>query len=319
MEKKTKIVTSYYPYHEGPPFWGQQNRNNRYKYSLISLCLMGVETICYTDTFRHNSIKELEQLKKDFNLNNLIIKEFPLENNPWHDRVVNIRKNLNPEKYNDVGKLHFYHASSQAYWTKFKLLELELESDINLYWIDCGLCHSGLFSKHQSKYSKLDWDNSFVDEGKNFLEVEHRFYHYDKAFNPEKLQDINKFSEGKIITLCRHGATDNNMVDFIEKIVDKEKNPPLDLKADYPVGGFFGGNSVLLSEYIKHAYEIIDKVLDTEDYLTVDQEVLWYINVQYPDMLKIFYFDTYYHQDWDFYNKEEYGVPFEEFFTKPLN
>ena len=318
MNKKTKLVTAYYAYHNDPPFWGQINRNRRYKYSLISLCLMGVEVICYTDNYRHSSVKELEKLKEKFNLDTLTIKVFPLENNPWHERVVNIRKNNNPEKYNNRELLSFYHGSAQIYWSKFKLLEMELEPNTNIYWIDSGLCHPGLFSKQYSKWGDLGWDNQFAEEGKNYFDIEYRFHYYDKAFTPEKLQDINKFSEGKIINLCIQGHSDNDMDTFIERIVDKEKYPNVISNTNFPVGGFFGGNSTLLAEYIQHAYDIIDKVLDTEDYLTVDQEILWYLYVQYPEMVKNFYFNTYYHDDWDFYNKEHYGVPFEEFFTKPL-
>ena len=39
----------------------------------------------------------------------------------------------------------------------------------------------------------------------------------------------------------------------------------------------------------------------------------------YPDLFKNWEFYTFYHEDWDFYNLEEYGVPLSHFFGKPLN
>lgn len=319
MNQKTKLVTSFYAYHDSPPFWGQINRNRRYKYSLISLCLMGVEVVCYTDNHKNSSVEELEELKQKFGLDNLTIKLFPLENNPWHERVVNIRENTNPEKYNNRELLHFYHASSQIYWSKFKFLEMELEPNTNIYWVDSGLCHPGLFSKQHSKWGDLGWDTQFAEEGMDYFDIEHRFHYYDKIFTPEKLQDINNFSEGKIINLCIQNHADNDIVLFMEKAGDKEKYPDALSNTDYTIGGFFGGDSSLLSQYIQNAYDIIDKVLESEDYLTTDQEILWYLKIQNPDIIKSFYFRTYYHDDWEFYTREKYGIPFEEFFTKPLS
>jgi len=36
-------------------------------------------------------------------------------------------------------------------------------------------------------------------------------------------------------------------------------------------------------------------------------------------MFKNWEFNTFYHKDWDFYNTEEYGTSFSDFFGKPLN
>lgn len=321
MSKKTKLVTSYYAQHWDPPFWGQQGRDRWYKYSIANICNMGVETICYTDNNKYHNhslscLEELEKLKEEFQLDNLIIKDFPLQNNPWHQKINNIRTN-NPETYNNPDVLHLYRRSSQIYWLKFKLLEMEVENDINLYWIDGGLSHEGLFPKCYSTYGEDEeaWKNRFVDEGKNWLDVEYRYFTYDKAFTPLKIEEINKWNDGKIINLVNKNSTDNDINLFKEKI---NYTGPSNNNT-YPVAALIGGNSNLISNYVKHAYDLIDKVLDTGDYLSLEQEIMWYINHQYPNMFKNWEFNTFYHKDWDFYNTEEYGTSFSDFFGKPLN
>lgn len=315
MEKKTKLVTSYYAYHWDKPFWGQQGRERWYKYSIACICNMGVEVVCYTDD-RMGGLDELTKLKEERNLTNLTIKNYPLENNPWHDIENEIRDN-HSEIYDNPDVIHLYRRSSQIYWTKFKFLELELEPDINLYWIDGGLAHEGLFPKHLSSWGDDEeaWKNRFVDEGLNIQDIESRYYTYDRAFTPAKMEEINKWNDNKIINIGRNGATDNDINVFKDKVKDAISIQSI----FYPVAAIFGGNSNLMLEYINYCYEAINKSLESKDYLCLEQEIMWYVNAKHPDLFKNWSFYTFYHEDWDFYNLEEYGVPLSHFFAKPLN
>lgn len=306
MNQKNKIVTSYYPYHYDPPFWGQANRERWYKYSIASICSTGVEVVCYTDD-RGNSFNELQDIKDKFNLDNLVIKRFNLEDNPWQDRIYDIRVNKSPEYYNNPS-IHYYRVSPQIYYLKWIFLKYEIEPDSNLYWIDAGLSHNGLFPKQASSYYELPgYDDGFPEEF--YPNIEHRYYMFDKIFNSELVDKINTFSENKIVNLTRVGTSDNNMHLFSEKIGDTSQLG----HSLYPVGGFFGGNSSLIEKYANDFFDVVDRVLLNDDYICSEQEIMWYLNSKNKDSFKNFEFNTFYHENWNSYNQGD--ISFYHFFN----
>lgn len=311
---KTKLVTSYYAFHHDPPFWGHHARDGWYKYSLVSICNVGHEIICYTDE-GDKGYNQLINVKEKFKLDNLTIKIFKLEDNPWQEAVYNIRIN-NPEKYNNIN-YHLYRRSSQIYWLKWLFMEKEIEPDINLYWIDCGLSTWGLFPKSSSEWgSHPNWDKSF--EGEYYPDVEYRYFSFTKAFNPEAIERINNFHENKIINLCSVWKA-NDTEEFFEKT---KINPPEVQKTDYylfPVAGFWGGNSNVILDYIKKFYETVDKVLATENYICTEQEIMYYLYHKEPHLYKKWGFDTFYHEDWASKGAFSDGqIAFSFLFTKNL-
>lgn len=306
--KKTKFVTSYYPFHSEKPFWGNINRDRWYKYSLNSICNTGVEVVCYTDE-RGGGYANLLELKEKFNLSNLTLKIFPLENNPWQEKIVDIRLNKNPQIYNNPDNF-FYGVSVQIYWMKWKFIEMELEEEADIYWIDCGLSHHGLFPKSASTYGLLEgWDQEFINEGP-YSEMEYRFYYYDKAFNPNLITHLANFNEDKIINISRRNVTDNDIRLFCSKIGDCKASR----RALYPVGGLWGGAAKNLKKYILDFYEVGERVLATGDFLCSEQEIMWYLNHKNENLFKNFEFDTFYHEGWDHYSSDD--VSFSDFFTK---
>lgn len=310
MSQKTKIVTSYYPYHAGPPIWGQINRERWYKYSIASICNTGVEVVCYTDD-RGGSFNELQEVKDRFNLTNLTIKRFNLEDNPWQDRVYDVRVNKAPEAYDNIQDYR-YRMSPQVYWVKWLFAKNEIEPNCNLYWIDGGLSHNGLFPKQASKYGAMEgYDEGFPEEV--YRDIEYRYYTYDQGFNPGLIEKLDNYNEGRIINVTRRGVTDNNMHLFSEKIGDSSQLG----HTLFPVGGFFGGNSTLIEKYANDFFGVVEKVLANDDYLCCDQEIMWYLNSKDRDNFKNFEFDTFYHENWNVYNQGE--VCLHHFFTKPLN
>ncbi len=306
---KTKIVTSYYGFHDGPPFWGQLNRDRWYKYSLACISELGSDIVCYTDE-GDKGYNQLQEIKEKFNLDNLTIKVYKLEENPYQERVYNIRIN-NAETYNNPDLRHFYCRSQQIYWMKYSFLEMEYESDINLYWIDSGLSHNGLFPAYASRYSVEEDYSNFYNKDGHYIN-EYKLYCFDKAFNPDVLEKINTYSENKIINLYRNTSDDNYSL-FNEKL-------GLDTNYDsiYPIAGFFGGNSKLMLNYITESKQVIEKVLSLGNYLCNEQEIMGYINATNREWFKNWKFDTFYHEDWtNVYSPNQ--VSFSHFFLKDLN
>jgi hypothetical protein len=304
---KTKLVTSYYPFHNGEPYWGQLNRDRWYKYSLATLCGLGTDIICYTDS-EDKGYNQLIEIKEKFNLKNLTIKIYDISNNPYQDRVYQIRT-ANAEKYNNPADLKFYIRPTVIYWMKYLFLEMEHESDIQLYWIDAGLSHSGLFPSFANQYhNEPEFANLY---GSEYMANEYKVYNYNKAFTPETLNKINAYAENKIINLYRH-SSDDNLSDFNEKL---KLNTNYD--SVYPVAGMFGGNSNLMIQYINKSKEVIEQILQTDEICT-EQEIMAYVNATNREWFKNWYFDTFYHEDWNTIYSPDM-ISFSHFFLKNLN
>lgn len=309
---KTKFVTSYYAYHYGPPFWGHINRERWYKYSLISLCNMGEEIICYTDE-GNLGYNQLVEIKETHNLQNLQIKIFKLVDNLWQNKIYEIATNGKNEYYKDANDYR-YHISPQIYWLKWYFLKKEFEPDINLYWIDCGLSHPGLFPKMTNPYSELEgYNTSFPNE--HGPSVEFRYYQFTKAFTPEFVKRVNEFHNGKIVNLCKTDGVNYNFGVFLDKLKLESASV-----TNYPIGGFWGGNSNLIPQYAELYFNVIDKVLQVDDYLIADQEIMCYLNANYPHLFKNWSFRTFCHEDWSEQNlfDPSWEISLSWFFTKNL-
>lgn len=282
-----KIVTSCYANHVGDPYWGQMSRDLWYPASLRSICGFGCPVVCYTDA-GDRGYDQLTAFKEKNNLSNLTIKVYVLEDSPWFNRVLSIRRS-DPEEYNDPDKLHRYHRSSVIYWSKFVFLHKEADMGQNVFWIDCGLSHSGLFPGSMRSYDLEGVQNS---------------YHYDLAFTPNTLKKIEDRVQGKIVVLCR-SSTDADILGLKKELGDFHAEA-------YPVGGFFGGSFDYLMKYITEAYALIHRLLLT-DYLCNDEEISTYIVNKFPQWFSIWMFDTFYHEDWkDAYDPNQ--ISFSNFF-----
>jgi hypothetical protein len=304
---KTKLVTSYYPFHNGEPYWGQLNRDRWYKYSLATICGLGTDITCYTDP-GDKGYNQLAELKEKFNLQNLTIKIYDMSDNPYQEKVYQIRTN-NPEKYNNPADVRFYTRPTVIYWMKYSFLEMEYESDIQLYWIDAGLSHSGLFPSFVNQYCDEPEFATFY--GSEYMANEYKVYNYNKAFTPKTLNKINVYAGDKIVNLYRH-SSDDNLSEFNEKL-----NLNTDYESVYPIAGIFGGNSDLMLQYINKSKEVIEQILQVDEICT-EQEVMAYINATNREWFKNWHFDTFYHEDWkNIFTPGQ--ISFSHFFLKSLN
>lgn len=301
---KTKLVTSYYPFHAGAPFWGQVNRDRWYKYSLAAISNMG-EIVCYTDP-GDKGYNQLMELKETFNLQNLSIKIYELLNNPFQERVYAIRTGKK-EKYNNPEAVGFNTRPTVVYWMKFLFLGMEYEPNTMMYWIDSGLSHTGLFPSYSSRYGS---EPEFPHYPQNFRDNEYKVYHYDQAFTPLVLEGINQYAGNGIINLCRT-TSDDSPASFNAML-----NIDMDYQSIHPVAGFFGGSSEKLLPYLSACENVIEQVLAANEVCT-EQSIMAYVNATHRTWFKNWMFDTFYHEDWT--NVFHPGqISFSHFFLKPL-
>jgi hypothetical protein len=316
----TKLVTTYFPSHYNPPFWGKRSRDRWYAYSIISICGLGADTICYTDD-RDNSYEFICDVKERHNLSNLTIKKFDLESSPFHERIYNIRLN-NGEIYNN--EFHpFYTLPIAIYWLKWHFLNLEYKDDTYLYWIDAGLSTGGLFPYIYNPYKDESGFKTKYHETGNHQEHAFKEFIFDKVFTSETMNRINTFVGDKILCVCRQDVMDNDYKLLEQKI--QEPFSELVIQSNkFPVGAMFGGNTPYLKQYINIFHELAERILNRpeKDYLCTEQEIMGYIHVKYPEWFKDWTFNTFYHEEWDMWDpiEAEKGKlkPFHRLFTKEL-
>lgn len=205
----TKLVTAYYPNHQGPPFWGKQGKNKLYKNSIASICGMGASVVCYTD---NQSLSELIQLKEEKKLNNLVIKLHNLEINPLQKRIYNIRVTY-PELYNNESN-SLYEIPFIIHWMKWNFLQMEYEPDTYLYWVNAGLADGIILNP-----KRLKAINDYT-EGKILNVCTNDIHEFENKLEP--IVDIDKFPIGIIF-----GGNSPYLLDYIKllnKIIETTLN-----------------------------------------------------------------------------------------------
>jgi len=245
---KTKIVTAYWMDVEGYPFQGSlPNRKTRYLGSLIGHCQgSNLPVICYT---HEKSLKELTDIKNEYNLDNLEIKVLELNQIKYHDRISIIRdKNFNTETVN----FGLDGRGPEIMWGKFDVLERELDGFDRVYWVDAGLQHPGIFPWMYSK----SYDPKYPD-----LNIPKNWWAHLDVFNFSKLIDseiytqLDKICDNKIMFVCSYGPQIG--YPFVQEgILEYPFESP------YPVGGMFGGDVKILKKYIDICWEFAEKILD---------------------------------------------------------
>jgi hypothetical protein len=312
---KTKLVTAYYPLHQGPPFWGKQNRERWYKHSIASICETKVPIICYTDELGYD---ELFAVKTDRQLDNLTIKMYDLTTSQFHDRVYKARMEGNPEMYNN--ELHpYYRMPVSVYWMKWGFLKMEYEEDTYIYWIDGGLSTQGVFPGRASSYGTDPgyFKNYNGEEGDFYTTHEFKLFVFDKIFNLNFIPNLNKFSEGKIVNICRQDCTDNDFHLFEEKLNLPKGNIIYTNK--FPVGALFGGHSSQIMKYVDEFNEVANKVLEVGDYVCTEQEIMGYVHSIHPDWFTDWTFHDFYHEDWKLANGPSVLIPYREAYPNNIS
>lgn len=313
----TKLVTTFYAAHDGPPFWGKRSRFEWYAYSIISICNLGAEVVCYTDA-GDKGFNYLSNIKEKHNLTNLTIKIFDLTTSPFHDRIYRNRMN-NPELYNN--EFHpFYTLPMAIYWLKWHFLDLEYDETKYVYWIDAGLSTGSLFPYTLCKYKD---EEGFATRYNHDKEQEYKHFIFTGAFNPQTMEKINTFVEDKILCICRQNVMDNDYK-LLESKIQEEFSSDVITSNKFPVGAMFGGKTPHLKNYIIAFNELANRILELpeQNYACTEQELMGYIHVKHPEWFKDWTFNTFYQEEssvWaDLVAGGHETDSFYRFFTDPL-
>jgi hypothetical protein len=238
----------------GYPFQGSSNiRKPRYLGSLIAHCKnIDLPVVCYT----HNrNLQELEDVKLQYNLNNLEIKVLELSEIKLHDKINVVRSRNFTTDLDGRGP--------EIMWGKFDVLERELDGFDKVYWVDCGLQHPGIFPwRYCKQYNSIEDHKNLSNQWWS----EYDSYDFGKIFNTKIFDNLNKVCDNKICLLT--SLSPQISYPFYSKgMIDHNFISP------YPVGGLIGGDVKILKKYINMFWEFADSVLDY-DFICTEEGIM---------------------------------------------
>jgi hypothetical protein len=299
---RVKIVTAYWMGLSDTKFQGVPNiRKQRYLGSLIAHCKnLGLPIICYT---RNENLSEVQQIKQEHNLSNLEIKILELSDVKLHNKINEVReRNFNKDL---CGR------GPEIMWGKFDVVEKELDNCDQVFWLDCGIQHPGIFPwRYSKKYFNLK-DHPIVGDWWNQLDV----FNFGKIFNETLFNKIIDITKNKIILLT---STSPQVLYPIE-LINHSNNL---ISSPYPIGGLIGGDVKLFKKFIDGFWKMAEFSLEKEilcteevlmkfayDTLSVDEIInfnftsyyinnhdefhfnMWDINSNYPKPLYMVWYD----------------------------
>jgi len=257
---KIKYLTAYWMDVAGYPFQGaNSNRKDRYLGSLTSHCKnLGREIICYT---HQKNLHELEELKKIHNLNNLTIKILELTDMKLHKGI-----NACREKYFNTD---LDGRGPEIMWGKFDVIERELNDTDQIFWIDVGLQHPGIFPwmycipYHDKKFHDLS-DGS----PPYWNHIQQTQYNFGLLFNENLINKIEVITKDKIFVISTNNPQtsygqwqSNNIIEY-----DIHHGP-------YLIAGMFGGNSNKMRQFVDKFWYFANKAIEC-DFLVTEESIM---------------------------------------------
>jgi hypothetical protein len=251
---KSKIVTAYWMDANGYPFQGSNNvRKPRYLGSLIAHCKnINLPVVCYTHS---RNLEELETLKLKYELSNLEIKLLELNQIKLHSKINEVRdRNFNTD---------LDGRGPEIMWGKFDVLERELDGFDNVYWVDCGLQHPGIFPwRYCKQYNTLESHKNLSSPWWS----EYESYDFGSLFNTEIFNKLNGVCGDKI-SLLTSLSPQISYPFYSKNVIDYNITSP------YPVGGLIGGNVKVLKKFIDLYWDFAKIVLDN-DFICTEEGIM---------------------------------------------
>ena len=263
---KTKIVSAVYFDLYGTDLGGRPGRNDHYLYSLNSI--MGTNTaqfIIYTND--KNKVDEFFTQYYPDKLSRYSSIEYDLYNTEYKDKI-NQKKNLLETRKSD--------RCIELQYCKLSWLKMNISSDVEyIYWIDAGLCYSGLLP---NKYLKI---------GPNYNDS----YYGSDIFTSKFIDNLNAEAGDKII-VC---AKDN--VDYYWDCGVPEQYFKSFNSSYHIIGGLFGGNNQTVNNLCSLFYLLANNLLDKEDRIYSEEQILSCLFFNYPELFQPQTFDIWWHED----------------------
>jgi hypothetical protein len=242
-----------------------------------------------------------------FGYENFKFINYDLEDSPYFDRIQEVKQSQ-PDLY--IESMSWSTRCVEIMWGKFDWLIHVAElmgrkENQYLYWIDGGLSHEGVIpKKYNSKRDIITYNNQSHEY--SYMFNNDLIFNKDfPDFLAERTGPNNLFH-----CLCRHPQHN-----------DPSHLPKGGTYKGTAVGGLFGGDINLVHQWATEAKEVCNDLL-SNNYIIKEEDILTYLlnkhsvdGMPLKDHLKLYMFDTWYHEDWDVYNpsQKSFSDFFEEF------
>lgn len=256
----TKYLTAYWMDVSGYPFQGAfPIRKDRYLGSLTSHCKnLGREIICYT---HEKNLSELIDLKSTHSLDNLTIKLMELTDMKLHSGINKCREKFFNRDLDGRGP--------EIMWGKFDVLEREMENTSQIFWIDVGLQHPGIFPW---MYCVPYHDRSFheLSDGRApyWNNIQQTQYNFGLIFNDKLIEKIEEITKNKIFVITTKTAQTSYGQWNLHKIIDYSIN-----EGPYLISGMFGGDTKIMKDFIDKFWFYANKAIEN-DFLVTEESVM---------------------------------------------
>lgn len=224
--KNTLFVTCFYSGLDGTVLGGRSSRFHHYTLSLQTLLNMETDFVVYTSQQESEYLND--RFKNFIENGQLRVIVYDLFSHPQH---LYFQEKMNGHKTDRCYEVMF----SKTSWVKNHISE-DYEY---IYWIDCGLCHGGLFP---SKYRQGEtWENFYTCT----------------LFNNQMVKNLNNLSD-KVMILYGdqkyHGIEGKACHKFYENISSVENC--------HIVGGMFGGKKDVTENFCDEFSNIIIEMME---------------------------------------------------------
>jgi len=311
MKPDVSFVTCIYDDLSTTAFAGRHNRGTHYVFSLAQIHEMGVPIYCFIDKI--NMYRYFPAFLH-FGLENFTFINYNLGDSPYFDRIQTVKESK-PELYIDA--ISWSSRCVEIMWGKFDWLvhvaeKIGLQEDRYLYWIDGGLSHEGVIPrKYNSKRPRSDMSDSFNNSSHEYSYQFANDLIFNKDF-PDFL--VETTGEGNLL----HFMCSN------PQHSDQSHLPRGGSHVGTGVGGLFGGDITLLHQWATEGMQICDSLLE-HGFIIKEEDILTHLinkhskddSDPFKDHLTMYWFDTWYHEDWNVYNpKQKSFAAFFEGFTE---
>lgn len=299
--KSTKLVTAFFSFLEGFPYFGQNTtRVERYLHSLASIARTGEEIVCYLEEEHLEFYKDFwnsygkEKGRYDIDSFTNITFKYVTLNKFKHSKRMHELKSKFLKGDEDLSDYKMFH---EIDWFKLQLLEQELDDNHDyFYWIDCGLSHAGLFPCSASDDPTQAGLGDFRHYSSNFA-----MYDFGRIFNPNLFPKVNEFCKDKLLGI-HTGLVFWSIIPLQNLLISTKYTPNsteeyyTGFQEQHSIGGIIGGHKSKINNFLSEFNKIAQLSLDNE--IIPNHEIIMSaIRWHNPEWFEPYFFETWYHED----------------------
>lgn len=275
---KTLLVTCVYNNLYGSILGGRNGRTLHYVKSLATITQTGQDIVVYTSDLDKKILLQNERIRNYDKIRFIIYDLYSDKNHQYYQNKKSEYQLTNSDRCYEI--MH-----NKAIWMGNHIDE----GYENIYWIDAGLSHGGLFP---TRFRGNDLYENYFN---------------NSLFTPKIFENLNKIKD-KIVILGGNQSyhtfdiSFSNLFEVPIKFIDRY----------HIIGGFFGGDVSSVKNFSLRYSEVLNRMIDL-NLLEKDEQLLTLLHNMYDSDFHLIEFTTWHHEESDM---AKYNKPNEIYFYK---